>query len=237
MLIEYDGSSYFGWQIQTNGKTVQGEIQAALAVILRKPCSITGAGRTDTGVHASGQVAHFELDKIPDLKILQRSLNGVLDQDIRIKHIEPVAADFHARYSARWRHYRYQIAHAPLALLRNQVWQFDANLDIDAMNTAAEKLIGIHDFKSFCRSLAEADSYVCHVSHARWYKQTELTVFEITANRFLHGMVRALVGTLTDVGRGKISVKEFAHIIAAKDRVQAAQSAPAQGLMLTRVEY
>jgi len=237
MLIDYDGSAYCGWQIQTNNKTVQGEIQAALGVILKESCLVTGAGRTDTGVHARGQVAHAVLSNLPDLKRLKRSLNGILDPDIRIKDIADVSDDFHARYSAKWRIYHYQIAKSPQALIRNQCWLMAIPLDIDKMNDAAGRIIGEYDFTAFCRANMEVKNHVCTVIDANWRNKEELIIFSIKANRFLHGMVRALVGTLVDIGRGRLPVGEIENIISSKDRKYASQSAPAKGLILEKIIY
>jgi tRNA pseudouridine38-40 synthase len=237
MLIEYDGSEYYGWQIQANGKTVQGQIQNALNIVLRYPCVIVGAGRTDTGVHACGQVAHFDLNQKPDLNQLIRSLNGILDHDIRIKEIRNAAADFHARFSAKWREYKYKIAVQPVALIRNQVWYNSSAMNLETMNLACKHMVGYHNFKSFCRVNSEVDNHFCTIKSAGWRKKKELIIFEIKANRFLHGMVRTLVGTLVDVGREKISVDQFVKIMESQNRQAASQSAPAKGLILNKIFY
>jgi tRNA pseudouridine38-40 synthase len=237
MTIEYDGSDYCGWQVQEGDKTVQGEIESALQVIFGQPCAIVGAGRTDSGVHASGQIAHFDHESKPDLHRLKRSLNGILKSDIRIKDIENTDDNFHARFSARWRTYIYRIATQPQALLRNQVWYFSVPLNLDKMNLACEMITGKHDFKSFCRAISEVDNHFCTVKSATWLKKKDLIVFKIKANRYLHGMVRTLVGTMVDVGRERISVDEFAHILNSKNRQNASQSAPAKGLVLEEIRY
>ncbi len=237
MLIEYDGSDYCGWQIQADCKTVQGQIQDALAVIQNKPCMIVGAGRTDTGVHARGQVAHFNLDDEPDLNRLKRSLNGILNSDIRIKDIIPAGDEFHARFDAIWRIYLYQIATQPQALIRNQSWYYDVNPDLDKMNLACLKIQGENNFKSFCRTISDVKNHFCTVKSASWVRQNELIIFRIEANRFLHGMVRSLVGTMIDIGRGKISVDDFINILHAGKREEASQSAPARGLILDEIVY
>jgi tRNA pseudouridine38-40 synthase len=237
MLIEYDGSDYYGWQIQADGKTVQGQIQDALEVVLKNPCAIVGAGRTDTGVHACGQVAHFDLDHNPDLNRLKRSLNGILDHDIRIKEIKATENDFHARFSAKWRVYKYQIATQPLALIRNQVWFYTGALNLDKMNLVCEHILGNHNFKSFCRATSEVDNHFCTIKSAGWRKRSDLIIFDIQANRFLHGMVRSLVGTMVDVGKEKLSVNDFIEILKAEKRENASQSAPAKGLILEKIIY
>jgi len=235
--IEYDGTKYHGWQVQAKDQSVQGEIQRAIKLILKNSCRIIGAGRTDSGVHARGQVAHTDCLTMPDLPRLQRSLNGILRTDIRIKALEIVPDGFHARYSAKWRIYRYQIACVPQALSRNFCWEVYSPLDIEAMNTAAGMITGEHDFKSFCRAQAQVAHHRCTVSDAQWYESDELLIFEIKANRFLHGMVRSLVGTMVDIGWGKLSHDKFRRILAAKDRSVASQTAPAKGLILEKIEY
>jgi len=237
MLIEYDGSDYYGWQIQADGKTVQGQIQNALEVVFKNPCVLVGAGRTDTGVHACGQVAHFDLDQNPDLNRLKRSLNGILDQDIRIKEIRKTEDDFHARFSATWREYKYKIATQPLALIRNQVWFYTGTLNLDSMNLACKHILGHHNFKSFCRAISEVDNHFCTIKSASWRKKNDLIIFDIKANRFLHGMVRTLVGTMVDVGREKISIDKFIEILKSEKRENASQSAPAKGLILVKIFY
>jgi tRNA pseudouridine38-40 synthase len=237
LLIEYEGSNYSGWQIQNNERTIQGEIEKALHVILRTTIRITGAGRTDSGVHARGQVAHFDSTKSLDLNRLKRSLNGVLEKDIRIKSINKVSDDFHARYHAKWRIYKYQIATEPQALFRNQCWYLSVPLNVNDMNIACKEILGQHNFKSFCRSIANMSNYMCTVSDALWSRESELLIFTIKANRFLHGMVRALVGTLVDIGRGKLEMISITEIIDAQDRIFARQSAPVRGLILEEIVY
>lgn len=173
MLIEYDGSDYYGWQIQADGKTVQGQIQNALEVVFKSPVPIVGAGRTDAGVHACGQVAHFDLDQSPELNRLKRSLNGILEKDIRIKEIRKTENDFHARFSATWRVYKYKIATQPLALIRNQVWFNTTSMNLDTMKLASEHILGYHNFKSFCRSIAEVDNHFCTIKSANWRQEND----------------------------------------------------------------
>jgi tRNA pseudouridine38-40 synthase len=238
LLIEYEGSAYAGWQIQKNDPTVQGEIERALATVLRENITVTGAGRTDAGVHARGQVAHFDTENAFDADQLHRSLNGILNEDIRIKSVEPAASDFHARYSARSRIYHYVIARQPVALSRHTCWYLSANLDVSSLNAASGKLIGSHDFKSFCRSISDVPHHTCTVLRANWNETGEgFLMFVIEADRFLHGMVRALVGTLIEIGRGRLTPEDICHILDKKDRTAAGEAAPARGLILHRVVY
>ena len=236
-LIEYDGSRYSGWQVQIKDRTVQGEIQNALQLVCRESCQVIGAGRTDTGVHARGQVAHADLTNPPDLSRLKRSLNGILDKDIRVKDIQVTTVDFHARFSAKTRIYRYQIANTPQALMRNYCWEYLGDLDVNLMNAAANSILGPHDFKGFCRAIAEVNNYMCTLYAAEWRYKGDLFEFRVEANRFLHGMVRALVGTMVDIGRNKRPLQDMMEIIHGRDRRMASQAAPAKGLILDEITY
>ena len=202
-----------------------------------KDISIVGAGRTDTGVHARGQVAHFDLDDPINPDKLRRSLNGILKPDIRIKEISVTDPDFHARYSAISRLYRYYIAPQPTALFREFAWQVTYDLDLKRMNKAAEIIAGRNDFKSFCRAKSDVNNHFCRIEKAEWLRKESFIVFEIQANRFLHGMVRALVGTFVDIGRSKLEISDFKDILKGKDRSLASQTAPPKGLILEKVYY
>ena len=237
LLIEYDGTAYFGWQIQDNQPTIQGEIERAMAVILRKTVRITGAGRTDSGVHARGQIAHFDDDSILDAGRFLKSLNGILNKDIRIKRIESVSNDFHARYSAVKREYCYFIAIRPQALHRNFVWQLAYTLNIDDMNQAAKLIEGRHNFESFCRTKSDVKHHDCHVEFSNWSQRGEYLIYTIRADRFLHGMVRTLVGMFVDIGRYRLKTSDISSILETKNRKAAGQAAPPQGLILEKVYY
>lgn len=237
LLIEYDGSDYSGWQIQKTERTIQGEIEKALEVILKTKTGIVGSGRTDTGVHAKGQVAHFNSDSELKIEEIKRSLNGLLDVDIRILDCKKVAEDFHARYSARERKYSYYISQKPTAFFRLYSWQLNSNLEITQMQKAADKILGKNNFKSFCRNISEVSHHFCTIKSIIWTKKESVIKFEIAADRFLHGMVRALVGTFVDIGLGKLTIDDFMRILEAKDRTKASQAAPAKGLFLEQVIY
>ncbi len=237
LLIEYDGSAYKGWQMQNGLLTVQGEIENALRQIFSYHVGIVGAGRTDTGVHARGQVAHFDIEYQTDSSKLLRSLNGILSTDIRIKHISLVDSKFHARYSAKLREYHYCIAPHPSAIMRNFSWHLTYNLDLSRMNRAAKFIKGRHEFTSFCRTKSEVNNHFCHIKKAKWIRKDALFVFIIQADRYLHGMVRALVGTFVDVGRTKLNITDLNDILKKKNRSSASQSAPARGLILEKVYY
>jgi tRNA pseudouridine38-40 synthase len=237
LLIEYDGTDYAGWQIQKGQRTIQGEIEGALNTVLQNAMRITGAGRTDTGVHARGQVAHLDINKRIELNKLQRALNGILSKDIRIKGISTTSNEFHARYSAKGRKYLYQISRTPLALLRNFSWYLPYSLNLNSMDEAASYVIGKHDFRSFCRTISTVKHHTCTVEDAEWIEEGEIIKFSIQANRFIHGMVRALVGTLVDVGREKLQCSDFINILKSRNRIYAGQSAPAKGLILDKIYY
>ncbi len=246
IIIEYDGTDFVGWQRQLNGRSVQAAIEEAIAQVTSESVSIVGAGRTDAGVHARGQAANFLLNSSIAVNDLLRALNGVLPEEIVVHHVEEVPENFSARYSAKERIYHYYISQERTALDRKFCWQVFYHLDFAPMNEAARMLSGTNDFQSFCTASSEQKNFMCTVFGAEWKlkmepKATQIenggAVFVIRANRFLHGMVRAIVGTLIDVGRGKIEVEEFAEIIQLKDRRRASMAAPARGLVLEKVVY
>lgn len=237
LLIEYDGSDYSGWQVQKEQKTIQGEIEKAIEVILKQKIGIIGAGRTDAGVHAKGQVAHFDFESELDINQFQRSLNGLLCSDIRIQKCKIEADNFHARFSAKERKYSYYISQVPTAIYRKYSWQFYFNLEVIQMQFAAQKILGKHNFKSFCRNISEVSHHNCTIKSAEWIQNGSALKFEIAADRYLHGMVRALVGTFVDIGLGKLTIDDFTRILIKKDRTKASQAAPAKGLFLQHVKY
>ncbi len=238
ITIEYDGTDFVGWQRQPNGRTVQEEIENALAKIFSRKITVVGAGRTDSGVHARRQVANFIIDTVMPANDLLRSLNGLTSEDIVLHTIDEVTGDFSARYSAKARSYQYVVSKKPTAIERKFCWQLGYELDTALMNKAALMIIDSHDFQSFCRTESNVDHYLCNVTDAQWREEISTRlVFDITANRFLHGMVRAVVGTMIDVGRKFITLDDFQKIIEARDRKKAGQSAPAQGLFLEQVIY
>ena len=233
--MAYDGTAYAGFQVQPNAPTVQGELERVLAVICGEPVRITGAGRTDAGVHASGQV--IDLRTTSDLAAaeLERGVNALLPEDIAISDLEPAADHFHARFSATGRTYEYRIRNAavrdPLRV-RREHWH-PGELDVAAMRAAAAHLVGRHDFAAF----AAGESGERTVKRAEWVSEGDILRFEIEADAFLRGMVRGIVGTLLWVGRGKLTVEGFAEVQNARDRALAGPSAPAKGLCLVAVRY
>lgn len=238
LVIEYDGTDFVGWQRQPNGRTVQEEIENVLLKITSEKINVVGSGRTDSGVHAREQVANFFTDNSSSPNDLYRSLNGLLPDDIVIHSAEEVDENFSARYSAKAREYKYYIQRSPTAINRKYCWQLGYALDIDLMNSAASDIVGTHDFQAFCRSEVETEHYLCTVFEAGWERsQNDGFTFTVRANRFMHGMVRAIVGTMVDVGRRYSSLDEFKEIFRSKNRQKAGQSAPPQGLFLERVIY
>ncbi|MFQ6003739.1 MAG: tRNA pseudouridine(38-40) synthase TruA [Candidatus Zixiibacteriota bacterium] len=235
--IEYDGTNFYGWQIQPKLRTVQGEIQEKLETLLGHKVNLIGAGRTDVGVHALGQVANFKTTSELDKNSIINGLNGLLPDDIVLKRIEEVDLNFNSRYNAKSRLYKYRIHLGRTAILRNHVWEVLYSLNLKDVFEATKKIEGEHDFSSFCVAESTKDNNVCHVLSANWEKSESELIFRIEADRFLHTMVRSLVGTLVEVGRGYFSVSDFVNIMEAKDRKKAGPTAPACGLYLVEVKY
>ncbi len=235
--VSYHGRNYHGWQIQKNAVTVQQIINEALTTIFGRPVTITGSGRTDTGVHASGQVFHADFEKSFDESDIRFKLNSLLPADISIHRIQPVKEDASARFDAVSRTYEYHIHLHKNPFLQETSYYFRGNPDLQAMNKAAETLLLVDDFESFSRVKTEVNHFLCDVQKAEWTSRDTSLIFHITANRFLRGMVRAITGTLLDVGLGRTSQQDFARIIEAKDRKGAGRSVPALGLILTAVRY
>ena len=237
LTLEYDGTAFVGWQSQPNGRNVQDEVTKVLDQILQEPITLIGSGRTDSGVHARGQVAHFHTNSTLGVGSILSGLNGILPEDIYVHSAEDVPENFHARNSARERFYRYFISTRPTAINRQYQWFVKYDLDLDRMNDVANQIVGEHDFESFCKREAEVNHYLCTITSSAWVETTDVYVYEVRGNRFLHGMVRALVGTMVDVGRGFIPVADFQEILAAKDRRKAGMAAPPYGLFLEEVVY
>ncbi len=240
LIIEYDGTAFHGWQIQPGLETIQGVIKERIAQITQGEVNLIGAGRTDAGVHALGQVANFQTESTIDLAALQRGLNSLLAPDIVITAIEEVAEDFHARFSARSKTYEYHILNCayPSVFLKAYAWFIPHKLDLDSMERCGRLLIGSHDFSSFRASGDESRHSVREVIHFEIERREgDLIIIVIEANAFLREMVRSIVGTLVDVGRGKTSAEEFKQIFEAKDRRKAGMTAPAQGLFMKEVKY
>ena len=240
LKLAYNGENYFGWQLQPNGVTVQEVLNKALSLLLKEEINLTGAGRTDTGVHAREFYAHFDTQKQyseQERNDLINRMNSFLPQDIVICDFFPVKDDFHARFDALSRTYRYYIATEKMPFYAKFSYRIFHVLDIEIMNQACEKLLMYKDFTSFSKVHTQTKTNNCNITQAHWFYQNELLVFEITADRFLRNMVRAIVGTLLDVGRGKLSVADFCRIIEQKDRSLAGVSVPAHALFLEKIAY
>ncbi len=236
--LSYNGQNYHGWQKQSNAVSIQETLEKALTLLLGDEILVVGCGRTDTGVHASQFFLHFDTDKKIDNKELHYKLNAFLPNDIVIDKILLVSNDSHARFSAIYRSYEYRIHLGKNPFLNDTTWQIqDQNIDIVKMNIAAKVLYDYENFKCFSRSKTDVKTYNCTITEAKWEKEDKLLIFYITANRFLRNMVRAIVGTLLDVGQGKMSIEDFKKIIESKDRTQAGASVKAKGLFLTKVGY
>ncbi|HXV42845.1 MAG TPA: tRNA pseudouridine(38-40) synthase TruA [Anaerolineae bacterium] len=237
-IVEYDGTDFLGYQLQASGRTVQGEIEKSLQQVTQLAIRIDGAGRTDAGVHATGQVIAFNTIWKHSLEELHRALNATLPDDIVITNLKLVDPAFHPRFSALSRSYRYTVMNQPWVsvLERRYAYHVRKKLDVVAMQEASQLLIGSHDFASFGKP-PQGENTIRQVSQAEWITNDNRLIFEITANAFLYRMVRTIVGTLIQVGSGQITVSEFKDILAARDLTRSAPPAPAHGLCLVRVTY
>lgn len=242
--IEYDGTDFYGFQIQTQGRTVQGELEKAIERVTQRQVRVLGAGRTDAGVHASGQVIAFDVSWRHSGQTLHRALNAVLPGDIAVRHLTTTYSTFHPRFDAEWRQYRYVILNQPV---RSPLWartaqHVAASLDVEAMAEASQVLVGSHDFAAFGKP-PQGESTVRHVLQAGWSIEHligisgRLLVFDIRANAFLYRMVRNVVGTLVRVGQGELSPDGVADLLGSEDRAACGPPAPSCGLCLVKVEY
>jgi tRNA pseudouridine38-40 synthase len=237
--MAFDGTAYHGWQVQPNGNTVQAELERALSTLLGVETSVTGAGRTDTGVHASFFIAHFDCTAATDPESNQFlfKLNRFLPEDIVIYRIQQVPDDLHARFSATYRTYHYHISTIKPLFTRNFAQYLYGPLNLEEIDACCQIIEDNTDFTSFSKLYTDVKTNICRVEYARWEEADKGYRFEIKADRFLRNMVRSLVGTLTDVGQGKLDRKGFQEIVDAKDRTRAGQSAPARGLFLVDIGY
>lgn len=244
ITISFSGGRYHGWQVQPNGISVQETLSRALSTQLREEVVVTGAGRTDAGVHARMMVAHFDSSAPVDCGQLVYKLNKLLPRDIAVSTVEPVADDMHARFSATARTYHYYVHTRKDAFLEGRSWMVTFPLDFERMNEAAAVLAEYEDFTSFSKVDTDAKTNLCHITEARWsrvkFSETDTVpvwCFTVTSNRFLRNMVRAIVGTLVEVGRGRMTVEDFRQVIERRDRCQAGESVPACGLYLWDIRY
>lgn len=238
ITFSYDGTRYHGWQIQPNGNSVQAEMQKALTTLLRQPVEVVAAGRTDAGVHAAMMVAHFDTDVVFQTSQLAYQLNRLLPRDIAVDHLKAVPDEMHARFSARSRTYHYFIHTRKDPFVEQYSCLMHYKLNFQLMNEAGRILTTYDDFGAFCKTHTDVKTTICQVTEARWEQlNSHRYKFTITANRFLRNMVRAVVGTLVDVGRGRLSIEEFRGIIESGNRCRAGESMPAKALFLANVTY
>lgn len=236
--LAYNGSGYNGWQRQPNAVSVQEELEKGLSLLLREPVNLIGSGRTDTGVHAEQQFAHFDRETpIEDIPFLLFKLNHVLSWGIAVYRIFQISESTHARFTATSRKYEYRIARRKNPFRPKLVYPLDMPLDIEAMNKAGERLLLHEDFQSFSLVKTQVKTFRCRITEARWVQEGTELVFHVRADRFLRGMVRALVGTLLEVGRGRLTEAGFEEIILAKDRRKAGRAVAPDGLFLMEVTY
>ena len=238
LTLQYDGSAFFGWQLQAKERTVQGEIEKAILKISnsRERIPVHGAGRTDTGVHALGQVAHVDLETRLNETELNNALNGNLPMDCRVMEVEKVAGDFQARFDATKRHYRYQCFTGESILFQNQSWHLP-ELDLDYLNKLAHIIIGDHDFLSFSKFNDDLEHTRCIIHKSEWKSEGKMVIFTIVGNRFLHHMVRYLAGTMVAVVENRFSENEFLSLLKTPQKNVRIFKAPAQGLILEKVDY
>jgi tRNA pseudouridine38-40 synthase len=240
LTLEYDGRPFHGWQRQQNGASVQGALEAAVRAFCGAETTVQGAGRTDAGVHAIGQVAHLDLEKDVSIETLRNALNHHLrPAPVAILNAARVDENFHARFSARARHYRYRIVNrrSPLALERGRAWHLSGMIEVEIMHEAGQRLIGQHDFTSFRSSLCQANSPVKTLDRLTVRRQKNEIQIDVSARSFLHHQVRNIVGTLKLIGEGKWPIDRIEAILDARSRAEAGPTAPADGLYLTAVDY
>ena len=239
IYIAYNGTRYCGWQTQPNGVSVQQYIEDKISILQRQPVFLVGAGRTDAGVHAMRMVAHFDLENpIEDLELLADKLNNMLSKDIAIERIVCVHENAHARFDALSRTYRYCISDCKNPFTYEWVYRMSLKeIDFERMNEACKILYGYADFSSFCKSHTDVKTHICRISFAQWKQEGGIWVFTIQSDRFLRNMVRAIIGTLFEVGRGKYTLSKFRQVIEDKNRCKAGTSVPAAGLSLVDISY
>ena len=237
IIVQYDGTSFHGWQTQKSIRTVQGDLELALKKINNsRNVRIHGSGRTDTGVHATGQVAHFDLDTSLNSSELKKAINGNLTGDIRIMKCDKVNKDFHARFSALRRHYNYRIRTDHFILDRSYSWNMDP-VDLKILNHVAGLFIGKNDFTSFSKNNEDLEHCRCIVYESIWKAENQLVNYNIIANRFLHHMIRYLVGTMIEIARGRFKIEDFIHLLDYPQKNVHIFKAPPHGLVLTQIDY
>lgn len=239
IIISYKGTAYHGWQFQPNASSVQQTLEGALSVVLNREIAVVGAGRTDSGVHARHFCAHFDCDIsfLENDKSVVDRLNGLLPNDIVVSSIAKVSNDVHARFSAISRTYQYFISQRKDPFMYDYSWYYSRDIDLEAMNNACTILMNHSDFTSFSKLHTDVKTNICHIYESFWKKEGTSVVFTIKADRFLRNMVRAIVGTMVDVGVGRIGIDDFERIIESKNRCKAGMSVPAKGLFLIDIQY
>lgn len=237
LVMEYDGTDFHGFQIQPGVRTIQGTVEPILRELLSEDTRLIGAGRTDEGVHALGQVANFKTRSKTPCGVLKRALNGKLPADIAVVSVDDVSLGFHARFSAKSRVYQYNVSLTRSAIRRRYAWEVKYSLNTDDMERASSIFLGTHDFASFCVAKSSVDERTCVVYSSVWKRIDDLLQYQIEANRFLHSMVRVAVGTMVEVGRGRWSAEDVAEVLRARDRSRAGPTAPPHGLFLVEVKY
>jgi len=238
IVLQYDGTNYCGWQRQRSDRSVQAEIETALRPLNRaNPVTVIGAGRTDSGVHAMRQTAHFDLETALTAETIKNALNATLPHDIYVDECDAVGAEFHARFSAVRRTYCYRIAQKAEVFRRHYVWLVSFPFEFETLRNCAGLVPGEHDFTALCRTATETENKICTVFESGWEWHNDLLVYTITANRFLHSMVRMLVGSMMEVARGKYGIAAFKNLLGNISTEMQVYTAPAQGLLLWNVKY
>lgn len=237
LIIQYDGSNYAGWQVQNNAISVQQTIIDAIMVLLKEKVNLIGAGRTDTGVHALGQTANFRTEKEIELSKFAYQLNAILPSDISVVALTKVPPDFHARFDAKKRSYMYLISKQKSPFFKNYSYRYKGLIDIEKLNLLSKYLLGSHDFTSFSRKNSDTKNKICNVMDIRWKESQGMVFFYIEADRFLHGMVRTVVGSLLHAMQNNLGNEYFLDLFEARSREAAAEAVPGKGLFLYKVKY
>ena len=237
IILEYDGSDFVGWQVQPEGRTVQAELEKALSEFGEDKINVIGAGRTDSGVHALGQTAHFDLGKELEPQTLLLALNAKTPEDIIVKSVEIANPDFHARFDATWRKYLYVLAKSPSAIGRRFSYLPPYDYKIELLQSIAPDILGQHDFAAFCKLKSQKENTICNILQSSWTENQGQVVYEVIADRFLHSMVRLLVGTMLDIARGRFAPDALLEILESGDVTKTGTAAPPQGLFLAEVGY
>jgi len=237
LIVQYDGTNYCGWQSQLNGKSVQDVVQNTINTLTRQSVNLIGAGRTDAGVHSLGQTANFRTENELDLYRFKHSLNSTLPRDIAVTSIEEVDEEFHSRYDAVKRSYIYLISKGKSPFYDRYSWEYHGKIDCKELNRLSEALLGENNFTTFSRKASETENKICNIHEIRWKEWKGLVVFYVEADRYLHGMVRTMVGTLLNSLKLKKNIDYLYDIINKKERELAGEAVPAKGLFLFKVKY